>query len=303
MKRLLAVLLTFFALLALTGCGGSSSDGPHLLLYYPAPSGGSPGGDAIVSRSVDWAANSTLPAEQQVRRVVSLLLEDSADGSLESPIPASTRLLACQVSAGAAWVDFSSAYGQLSGMELTIADYCVTLSLSQIVGIYSVRITVNGTELIYRDSNIFLAGDVLMTSQDDVVQNLSLRLLDTPVEILPELTAEERLLTVYEGESQAEVILSALKAGPESESLSPLLPTGFAVLTVRTEGGICYLNLPKGDQYLMPEDEAEQQRMVQGLVNSLCSARGVRQVQLLLDGEVASSLGSVEISQPFSPVR
>ena len=94
MKRLLAALLTFFALLALTGCGGSSSDGPHLLLYYPAPSGGSPGGDAIVSRSVDWAANSALPTEQQVRRVVSLLLEDSADGSLESPIPASTRLLA-----------------------------------------------------------------------------------------------------------------------------------------------------------------------------------------------------------------
>lgn len=120
MKRLLAALLTFFALLALTGCGGSSSDGPHLLLYYPAPSGGSPGGDAIVSRSVDWAANSTLPAEQQVRRVVSLLLEDSADGSLESPIPASTRLLACQVSDGAAWVDFSSAYGQLSCMELPL---------------------------------------------------------------------------------------------------------------------------------------------------------------------------------------
>lgn len=302
MKRLLAALLTFFALLALTGCGGSSPDGPHLLLYYPAPSGGSPGGDAIVSRSVDWAANSTLPAEQQVRRVVSLLLEDSADGSLESPIPASTRLLVCQVSDGAAWVDFSSAYGQLSGMELTIADYCVTLSLSQIVGIYSVRITVNGTELIYRDSNIFLAGDVLMTSQDDVVQNLSLRLY-FPDRETGELTAEERLLTVYEGESQAEVILSALKAGPESESLSPLLPTGFAVLTVRTEGGICYLNLPKGDQYLMPEDETEQQRMVQGLVNSLCSARGVRQIQLLLDGEVASSLGSVEISQPFSPIR
>ena len=84
MKRLLAALLTLFALLALTGCGGSSSDGPHLLLYYPAPSGGSPGGDAIVSRSVDWAANSTLPAEQQVRRVVSLLLEDSAGGDLTS---------------------------------------------------------------------------------------------------------------------------------------------------------------------------------------------------------------------------
>lgn len=88
MKRLLTALLTFFALLALTGCGGPSSDGPHLLLYYPAPSGGFPGGDAIVSRSVDWAANSTLPAEQQVRRVVSLLLEKSTHAAPTASCPA-----------------------------------------------------------------------------------------------------------------------------------------------------------------------------------------------------------------------
>ena len=63
LKRLGSIFLAAAMMTAaLTGCGGSSSDGPHLLLYYPAPSGGSPGGDAIVSRSVDWAANSTLPA-------------------------------------------------------------------------------------------------------------------------------------------------------------------------------------------------------------------------------------------------
>ena len=62
-----------------------SSDGPHLLLYYPAPSGGSPGGDAIVSHSVDGPPTAPLPAEQQVPGGI-LLLEDSADGSLESPI-------------------------------------------------------------------------------------------------------------------------------------------------------------------------------------------------------------------------
>lgn len=302
MKRLLAALLTFFALLALTGCGGSSSDGPHLLLYYPAPSGGPPAAmpsSAAVSigpptalsppssRCAGWYPFCWRTAPTAVWKVPSL--------------PAPGYWLVRSPPALRGWIS-PAPTASCPGMELTIADYCVTLSLSQIVGIYSVRITVNGTELIYRDSNIFLAGDVLMTSQDDVVQNLSLRLY-FPDRETGELTAEERLLTVYEGESQAEVILSALKAGPESESLSPLLPTGFAVLTVRTEGGICYLNLPKGDQYLMPEDETEQQRMVQGLVNSLCSARGVRQIQLLLDGEVASSLGSVEISQPFSPIR
>ena len=109
MKRLLAALLTFFALLALTGCGGPSSDGPHLLLYYPAPSGGSPGGDAIVSHSVDWAANSTLPAEQQVRRVVSLLLEESAQDLL-SELPQKMELNpGCALCLAPAGVDLEAA--------------------------------------------------------------------------------------------------------------------------------------------------------------------------------------------------
>ena len=56
-------------------------------------------------------------------------------------------------------------------------------------------------------------------------------------------------------------------------------------------------------EILSTEGLEAQQLLVRGLVNSLCSANGVDRVQLLLDGEVASSLGSVEISQPFSPIR
>ena len=87
--------------------------------------------------------------------------------------------------------------------------------------------------------------------------------------------------------------------GPQTESLSPLLPEGFQMLTVRVESGTCYLNLPRSDVSLLPEGLEAQQLLVRGLVNSLCSANGVDRVQLLLDGQVAASFGQVDISGPL----
>lgn len=113
------------------------------------------------------------------------------------------------------------------------------------------------------------------------------------------LTSESRTLTLHEGDSAVEAIMSALMEGPQTESLSPLLPEGFQMLTVRVESGTCYLNLPRSDVSLLPEGLEAQQLLVRGLVNSLCSANGVDRVQLLLDGQVAASFGQVDISGPL----
>ena len=52
---------------------------------------------------------------------------------------------------------------------------------------------------------------------------------------------------------------------------------------------------------LLPEDAEAQNRMIQGLVDSLCSLEDVTQVQLMLDGEYQLMLGSVPISRPILP--
>ena len=52
---------------------------------------------------------------------------------------------------------------------------------------------------------------------------------------------------------------------------------------------------------LLPEDADAQNRMIQGLVDSLCSLEGVEQVQLMLDGEYMLMLGSVPIRRPLLP--
>ena len=281
--RLAALML---ALCLLAGCGAAQSgEGDGLRLYYPVPLEEHPGGDAISSVTVDW---DTLPQEDraaQAEAVLALLMGGCQEERFQSPVPSGTSLHSVEVKGGTAWVDFSGSYSQLSGMALTIADYCVALSLTQLEGIYAVHITVNGQELAYRDSNMFLASDVLLTSMDDVVRTLTAQLYFPDADGV--LTAEERLLTQYEGQSAADVVLSALADGPSVEGLQPLLPEGFTGLTARVEDGVCQLNALSAGLEGMDDDAAQQ--MLLGIMYSLRSLEGVSAVQLYVDGEYMDS--------------
>ena len=299
MRRIISIVLALCLTLALTGCGVARlrQEESGLKLYYcPADLSHLSGGDALCYATVPW---DTLPdgdRQERVEAALALLMADRE--GFESPIPAGTRLLGCTVLGGTVWVDFSETYGQLSGMDLTTADYCVTLTLTQLEGVHVVRITVAGRELAYRDTNLLLAGDVLLTSTDDVVRSLAVQLY------FPDgdgaLTAEDRLLNLYEGESRAGVVIDAVLAGPESDALLPLVPEGFSVVSARLDDEMCYLNLSAESAALLPEDDAAQEIILMGLVRSLRSVEGVMAVQCLVDGEYSRTFGKVDISAPWT---
>ena len=281
MKRKLIVLTALaLVLLALIGCGAVPSEQEGLRLYYAASLETHRGGDAIDSVTVDW---DELPQGDQVARaesVLALLMGMCQEKGFQSPIPAGTTLRSVTIIGGTACVDFSGSYGQLSGMALTIADYCVALSLTQLDGIYAVRITVNEQELAYRDNNLFLAGDVLLTSMDDVVRTLTARLYFPNSDGV--LTAEERLLTQYEGQSAADVVLSALEDGPSDDSLQPLAEQGLSGMAVRMDNGVCQLNMASATMEELDDDTARQ--LLLGVTQSLQSLEGISSVQLYVDG-------------------
>lgn len=300
MKRVLGLILcaTVLVLLGISVVPSGPDEADTLSLYFPVRQDQlSSGGDAVTTVRVDWREMRGKSAQEQAEGVMNLLLQGYPDSAFGRVVPGGTRMMSCQVSGSTVVVDFSSAYGQLSGIDLTIADYCVALSLVQIPGIYTVRITVNGRELDYRDKNYFRADDVLVTSPEDVVRNLAVQLYFPGGS---QLVAEERILTIYEGESQVNAVMAALLQGPAGETLLPLLPEGFSVLSVRLEGNTCYLNLPQTSVDLLPGDAAVQRQMVMGIVRSLCSIRDVHQVRFLIEGERCDRLGQVDISQPLN---
>ena len=281
MKRKRIVLTALaLVLLALAGCGVVQKEQEGLRLYYAASLDTHRGGDAIDSVTIDW---DELPQGDQVARaesVLALLMGMCQEKGFQSPIPAGTTLRSVTIIGGTACVDFSGSYGQLSGMALTIADYCVALSLTQLDGIYAVRITVNEQELAYRDNDLFLAGDVLLTSMDDVVRTLTARLYFPNSD--GDLEAEERLLTQYEGQSAADVVLSALGDGPSDDDLQPLAEKGLSGMTVRMDNGVCQLNVASASMEELEDDTARQ--LLLCVTQSLQSLEGISSVQLYVDG-------------------
>ena len=286
MKRKLIMLTALtLALLALAGCGAVQKEQEGLRLYYAASLETHRGGDAIDSVTVDW---DELPQGDQVARaesVLALLMGACQEKGFQTPIPAGTTLRSVTIIGGTACVDFSGSYGQLSGMALTIADYCVALSLTQLDGIYAVRITVNEQELAYRDNDLFLAGDVLLTSMDDVVRTLTARLYFPNSD--GDLEAEERLLTQYEGQSAADVVLSALGDGPSDDDLQPLAEKGLSGMTVRMDNGVCQLNVASASMEELEDDTARQ--LLLCVTQSLQSLEGISSVQLYIDGTYAET--------------
>lgn len=262
------------------------------------------GGDAVTGISIPWAEITAHDRgrQQQAQYIMELLLGGCTKSGFICPVPTGTRLLSCTVTGGTVLVDLSGEYNQLMGIDRTIADYCITLSLMQLTGILAVRLTVEGELPADRTNEVYTSEEVLLTSPEDIVRTVKV-VLYFPDQT-GQLVGEERRLTVYEGETIAQAVVKALTERPMDSYGGldePLLPAEFTALGANTEGGTCYLNLPSSVTVLLPEDADAQNRMIQGLVDSLCSLEGVEQVQLMLDGEYMLMLGSVPISRPLLP--
>ena len=262
------------------------------------------GGDAVTGVSIPWEEITAdeRGRQQQAQYIMELLLGGCTRSGFICPVPTGTKLLSCTVTGGTVSVDLSGEYNQLMGIDRTIADYCITLSLMQLTGILAVRLTVAGELPADRTNEVYTSEEVLLTSPEDIVRTVKVILYFT--DQTGQLVGEERRLTVYEGETIAQAVVKALTERPMDSYGGldePLLPADFTALGASTEGGTCYLNLPGSVTALLPEDADAQNRMIQGLVDSLCSLEGVEQVQLMLDGEYTLMLGSVPISRPLLP--
>lgn len=316
MRRRIGIwLLASLLLCTAAGCGeknaadGTENTSAYLRLYCPAELGeknkSAGGGDAVNGIPISWkqVRGDDRGRQQQAQYIMELLLGGCTDKDFICPVPKGTAVNSCTVTGGTVSVDLSREYEQLVGVERTIADYCITLSLMQLDGIYAVRLTVNGLLPEGRTNGVYTSAEVLLTSPEDIVRTVKVTLYFPTGS--GTLTGEERRLTVYEGETVAQAVVKALAERPMDSyaGSEQLLPEGFAVLDTKVEDGTCYLNLAGSVTALLPEDSTDQERMIQGLVDSLCSLEDVSQVQLMVDGEYQMMLGCVPISRPLLPTN
>lgn len=149
--RRICLLLALLLTLGLTGCL-EQEQGTAYAVYYLNRAEGAENALASEKR--------TLPQDTQpVEGLLQLLLTEPQSEVLEKAIPDGVRVRKWSIHNGLLTVDFSSAYASLSGIDLTLADYSVVLTLTQLEEVDTVMITADGEMLAYRDHQRLTAED------------------------------------------------------------------------------------------------------------------------------------------------
>ena len=273
-KRFLAFGLVMLLIL-LPACGKSSSqeDEDSFLIYYVLEDN-----DGLESaiEGVEWEGS------QDVETIFARLCADPVtDVALVSSIPEDTSLQSWKLEDGILYLDLSGEFGTLTGIELTIADSCLVLTLCQLEEVSGVSITADGETLM--EDAVLTPQDVMLTGGEGDTGTLYVTLY-FPLSDGTGMGSEERELTITENRSSAESILDALCAGPESKELSSFLPESSVGITLWIEEEICYVNLTEEWQLFLEEDWEELQTNLLCIVNSLAELDDVESVQFLMDG-------------------
>ena len=293
-----AAWLFVFALL--TGCGarpGSVRTPEYYSLYFlRGDLRDAAGGGALQAVPSSVPVSPDAAPEDTARELLSALLRGVDGDAYRNTLPAGTVLNSVTLEGSRATVDFSRPYASLSGIGLTLADYAVTLTLTQIPGVSVVRITVGGQTLDYRDKQSFTARDVLLLPDGDVVGTVTVALYFPDAS--GELVAEERTLNLYEGDTQVEVVARAVEDGPENRELSGAFPDGFRVRSAWQEDDICFVNLSSALLETLPESVNVSLALL-SLDRSLHALESVREVRYLVDGEFLERYGNVRLMEPY----
>lgn len=294
-KRLMLFLILsiVFVGVACSDAGRQEEQETGILIHYVTTAEKAKGGDAVRGVAMDLELAEDASLEEQVKAVVEKLMEDPLDPQLHSPLPEAVELLGVTIQGRRAAVDFSPEFNSLTGVDLTLANSCLVLSLSQLESINSVTVTVQGRPAVQQPQRVFYDWNVLLSSMDDVLRTVDVTLYFA--DEAGELVGEERILEVYEGQFVAENLVLELLKGPESRELFAVLPEEFLINSVRVESGVCYVNLPEASLALLPEDEARQRLMLRSLTDSLYSLDTVETLRLLVDGQEMETFGTVAL--------
>ncbi len=291
MRKRFGALLAAVLLLGLSSAclARQEQEAEGLLLWFAAPA-------EEQSQSVT-AALSACPygGEESVPALLGALLAGPPqDSGLARIIPEGVRLARWTVENRTALVELSPEYGGLEGIDKTLADYCVALTLCQLPGVDRVRLSAGDGE-----GRLLRAGDALFSGAEeepvDVTAALYFRRAGGNT-----LGYELRVFRLTEEETPARAVLEALISGPEDQGLSALLPPDLTVRAAWVDDGVCYADLSAALLAAPPEDAGEQELLISSIVETLCSLDKVEQVRLLVEGEALTAYGGLDLSGPLS---
>ena len=151
-RRLLPVLAILMVILAACSSHGSGGN-QQLQLYFTSTQTHGP---SITGQP--YSVKDTPTTED----LIAALLSGPTEKELRSPFPSGLALRSCRLENGLLRVDFSEQYGSLTNLSLTLADYCLVLTVCQLDEVERVEITCAGHPLPQHSHRPLSQEDVIL---------------------------------------------------------------------------------------------------------------------------------------------
>ena len=290
-RKCLCLLLCALLLCALGGCALGGSDGEMTRLYYATADDVSYG-SAVGYETVETSSYQDVPG------LLRLWLAGPVDTQLGSTVPSGTAVRGYDITNGHLHIDFTEEYGQLSGVRLAVANYCVVLTVCQLENVDRVSITVAGRGLPGYTGVIFQPKDALLSGS---VENPTLYDLQVyfPTNQDSGLGTEYRVIEVADQDeaSLAEEVLDQLALGPSDEEMRGFLEHRSAFQVARVESGVCVLQLQEEALMDLMGENGVRELELYAIVDSIAEIDGIHAVQFRQNGAAVAGL----MAEPYAP--
>ncbi len=290
-KRLIPILIALGVLIA--GCTSNSVSSPSpesISVYRVLSPDYQSDGKLLQSEKVSIDAS-----KESVLQAKAALSETPQNEKLQCPLPAGVIIQDATLDENRVTVYMNSLYLDVSGIEKTIMDSCITMTMCSIEGVDFVTICV-GSEVIEDKlgTEDFLLFDNIISFHKAQAR------IYFPKTNEQLLGSEYRTISFDDENSAERGILDALFQGPTSSNLKRAFPFGTIVLSVYKQDGICSVSLSgiSPDDGSLTSDEAK--LAVYSIANSLTSLSGIKSVQILIDGKQVQSIWGFNIFNPLS---
>lgn len=294
MKRRKSILL-LVAILTLSACK-SQEPQDALRLWFPS----NPDASGHTAQAVTYELS--LETETNTRETIEMLSEALLSGprseDLVNPFPPGTRLLDWKLHDNQLDLELSEEYSSLTGVDLTLADYCLALTLCQLDGVDRVYLSVGGAA--GQEKRLLSPEDVIFTGAEEEPRQIDAALY-FPRALGKGLGFETRELTLTEDDDLYMMIADALLNGPTDPDLQTFLPDADVLIGVWMDDNVCYVNFSSEFLAQAPEGKAEQNLLLYSVVDTLGNLDSVTAVQLLVEGERLLEFGGVETNLPLEP--
>ena len=231
----------------------------------------------------------TLPLEEQVAQITAWLMENPEDVSLWSPVTG-YEISGWQIKDTLLTLDVNESYKKMQPTKEVLVRAALVRSLTQITGIDSVILTVNGESLTDHLDKVVgpLTAEMFIDNAGNEINayekvRLNLYFANETGDKLVAVTTPP---VVYNSNISLEkLVVEQVVQGPgaDMEGAWPVLNPETKVLGVVVKDGVCYVNLDSGfsQQYYEVTGEV----VIYSIVNSLAERAEINKVQCAINGE------------------